>query len=98
VFFGERGVVNHVAIHLGGQRILHASGCVRIESLDRRSPMFRADLAKRFIVARRVLSPTAPWAIVGTEPFAQVRRSASIRSGLPPLPRPLHGCARRVIG
>lgn len=60
VFFGERGAPDHVAIHLGGCKILHASGHVKVESLDRRSALFRADLAKRFTVARRVLSPATP--------------------------------------
>jgi gamma-D-glutamyl-L-lysine dipeptidyl-peptidase len=55
VFFATRGAVDHVAIHLGSKKILHASGCVRIESLDPASKLFRADLASRLELARRVV-------------------------------------------
>lgn len=54
LFFEERGVVNHVAIHMGGLQILHASGCVKVESLDATSDSFRVDLLDRFAFARRV--------------------------------------------
>jgi cell wall-associated NlpC family hydrolase len=53
VFFGRGRVIDHVAIHLGGLRILHASGHVRIESLDPGSRLFRADLRGRFRWAGR---------------------------------------------
>jgi len=55
VFFAEGGVVNHVAIHLGSLKILHASGFVRVESLDPASRLFRADLRSKFKLARRVV-------------------------------------------
>jgi hypothetical protein len=55
VFFADGGVVNHVAIHLGSMKILHASGCVRVESLDPASKIFRADLRSKFKLARRVV-------------------------------------------
>jgi cell wall-associated NlpC family hydrolase len=55
VFFAEGGLVNHVAIHLGSMKILHASGCVRVESLDPASKLFRADLGSKFKLARRVV-------------------------------------------
>ena len=55
VFFGKAGAIDHVAIHLGDLSILHASGDVRIESLDPGSGAFRADLAGRFQWARRIL-------------------------------------------
>ena len=55
VFFAEGGVLNHVAIHLGSLKILHASGFVRVESLDPASRLFRADLRSKFKLARRVV-------------------------------------------
>jgi hypothetical protein len=55
LFFTDRGVVNHVVIHLGGLDILHASGRVRVESLDAASDCFRVDLLARFAFGRRVI-------------------------------------------
>ncbi|MFZ1947895.1 MAG: C40 family peptidase [bacterium] len=55
VFFGRGRTIDHVAIHLGGLRILHASGHVRKESLDPGSRLFRADLRSRFRWARRIV-------------------------------------------
>lgn len=74
VFFGL-GAVDHVGIYLGGQRILHASGHVKVESLDLRSALFRADLAKRFIVARRVLSAITPTLLTTLRPSGVPHRS-----------------------
>jgi hypothetical protein len=54
LFFGPPQGIDHVAIHLGGLSIAHASGWVRTESLDRSSPWFRQDLLGRFRFARRV--------------------------------------------
>jgi hypothetical protein len=54
IFFGSRGSIDHVGIHLGDMKMAHASGYVRIESLDRSSPCFRADLLDRFEFARRI--------------------------------------------
>lgn len=55
VFFGTGRGIDHVAIHLGDLQIAHASGHVRIESLDRSSPRFRADLHRKFRFARRIV-------------------------------------------
>jgi hypothetical protein len=55
VFFGEGRRINHVAIHLGGLGILHASGDVRVESLDPGSAVFRADLAGKLRCVRRIV-------------------------------------------
>lgn len=55
VFFGDPGSIDHVAIHLADRAILHASGDVRIESLDQRSGTFRADLAGRLRCVRRIV-------------------------------------------
>jgi cell wall-associated NlpC family hydrolase len=54
VFFGGRTGIDHVAIHLGDLNILHASGWVRIESLDSSQSGFRSDLYGRFRWARRL--------------------------------------------
>jgi cell wall-associated NlpC family hydrolase len=54
VFFGSDSHIDHVAIHLGDLKIAHASGWVRVESLDRSSPGFRGDLLERFRFARRI--------------------------------------------
>jgi hypothetical protein len=53
IFFGSRGRIDHVAIHLGDLRVLHASGHVRLESLRQGAPGFRADLRERFAWATR---------------------------------------------
>jgi len=55
VFFGKNRVVSHVGVHLGGLRLLHASGYVRVESLDPASRLFRDDLYAKFQWARRIL-------------------------------------------
>ncbi|HVP58083.1 MAG TPA: C40 family peptidase [bacterium] len=55
LFFGQDRQVDHVAIHLGSLRMLHASGWVRIESLSSASEHFRADLLARFKGARRLV-------------------------------------------
>jgi cell wall-associated NlpC family hydrolase len=71
VFFGDRGAVNHVAIHVGDRMIIHASGHVKMESLDPESSLFRDDLARRFMVARRVLPPSRRVAPTGAPRRAQ---------------------------
>jgi cell wall-associated NlpC family hydrolase len=55
LFFGEGDKIDHVGIHLGDRFLLHASGHVRVESLDRGSGLFRPDLLKRYRFARRVI-------------------------------------------
>jgi hypothetical protein len=55
IFFKQDAAVAHVAIHLGGMKILHASGQVKVESLDRRSPFFRPDLHDMYSHGRRIL-------------------------------------------
>ena len=54
VFFGLPGRIDHVALHLGGLDIFHASGYVRVESLEPASPCFRSDLQQRYRFARRI--------------------------------------------
>ncbi len=55
VFFGTDGRIEHVALHMGGLGILHASGHVRLESLDPKSPDFRKDLKEKFAWATRLI-------------------------------------------
>lgn len=54
LFFADKGKIDHVAVYLGGSRILHASGHVRIESLDPKSKTFRPDLQASLIRMRRI--------------------------------------------
>jgi hypothetical protein len=58
VFFG-RDRIDHVALHLGGLDILHASGYVRVESLNEASHSFRPDLCERFRFGRRVIDASS---------------------------------------
>jgi SH3-like domain-containing protein len=51
-FGGERP--EHVAISLGGTDFLHASGWVRVQSLDPRSPRARSDLSAIFLGGGRL--------------------------------------------
>lgn len=53
-FFSCGGKVDHVAIHLGNLKILHASGWVRIESLKKSDPDYRADLLEKLVETRRI--------------------------------------------
>lgn len=48
LFFGA-DKVDHVAISLGGTDFVHASGSVKMESLDSGSPLYREDLKARYI-------------------------------------------------
>jgi hypothetical protein len=54
VFFRTGRSIDHVAIHLGDSKILHASGAVVIESLDAASAGFRPDLVAAFSHGRRL--------------------------------------------
>jgi hypothetical protein len=54
IFFGIPDRIDHVALHLGGLDMVHASGYVRVESLEPSSPGFRSDLHQRYRFARRI--------------------------------------------
>ena len=56
LFFGGEKAT-HVAISLGGADFIHASGWVRVESLNSRSPLFRKDLRESYLGAGRVPIP-----------------------------------------
>jgi hypothetical protein len=55
MFFATNSEIDHVAVHLGDLRILHASGHVRIESLRQGSRLFRPDLMAALQSIRRVI-------------------------------------------
>jgi hypothetical protein len=54
IFFGTGDGIDHVALHLGGLDMIHASGYVRVESLKPSSPGFRSDLHQKYRFARRI--------------------------------------------
>jgi hypothetical protein len=56
LFFGSGLRIDHVAVHLGRMSFLHASGAVKVESLDPSSDLFRNDLLERFLHARRIVN------------------------------------------
>ncbi len=62
LFFGRKATekspekVVHVGIYIGGLKFIHASGKVKINSLDRKSPLFNEYRYKTFLHARRILS------------------------------------------
>ncbi len=56
LFFGEGEAITHVAIYLGGKRFIHASGEVRINSLDTEDELFEPKLAGNLRVIRCVIT------------------------------------------
>ncbi|MCK4236708.1 MAG: C40 family peptidase [Candidatus Krumholzibacteria bacterium] len=55
LFFGEGGVITHVAIYLGNGRFIHAYGDVRINSFLADDPIYEGKLAKVLLFARSIL-------------------------------------------
>lgn len=61
MFFGKAGEegkkdrIRHVGFYLGDNRFIHASGCVRISSLDPDAPDYDEINAKEFIRATRII-------------------------------------------
>jgi hypothetical protein len=55
LFFGEGGLVSHVAICLGEGRFIHSYGDVRINSLYADDPLYEEKLAKTLLFARCIL-------------------------------------------
>lgn len=53
---GKPERITHVGIHVGGLEFIHASGLVRRNSLDPRSPIYSESLRKRLLQVRRVLT------------------------------------------
>ncbi len=62
LFFGRKATntkpekVVHVALYLGGLKYIHASGKVKINSLDKKSPIFNEYRFRTFLHARRIIS------------------------------------------
>ena len=70
LFFGRKkapGIkerITHVAVYLGEGRILHASGRVKIESLDPKDPAFAPDRLATLVRAKRMTSMEAAESVV----------------------------------
>lgn len=57
LFFGRSAQrVTHVGIHMGEGRYIHASGMVRINSIDSNAPDFNLSLRKNLVAASRILN------------------------------------------
>ena len=62
LFFGSkdyksgREKITHVAIYIGNLEFIHASGRVRVNSLDRTKSNFAEGRLKTFIKAKRILT------------------------------------------
>lgn len=57
LFFGRSAQrVTHVAIHMGDGRFIHASGRVRINSIDPKAPDFNLSLRKNLVAVSRILT------------------------------------------
>jgi cell wall-associated NlpC family hydrolase len=62
LFFGKHATdstkekVTHVALYIGGGKFIHASGRVRVNSLEPTSPIFSEYRFRTFLHARRILS------------------------------------------
>lgn len=54
LFFGDGGIVKHVAIFSGDGRFIHAYGFVRVNSLREDDPLYEEKLAKSLMFARTV--------------------------------------------
>jgi cell wall-associated NlpC family hydrolase len=54
--YSDKEKITHVAIYLGDLDFIHASGRVRINSLDKAKINFAEDRLKTFIKAKRILS------------------------------------------
>jgi len=53
-FHDERGAISHVGIAIGGRCVIHASGYVRVDSMDPRDPRYEERLRTMFAGARRL--------------------------------------------
>ncbi|MDP3432064.1 MAG: C40 family peptidase [Bacteroidota bacterium] len=57
LFFGRSAQrITHVGIHMGDGRYIHASGMVRINSIDPKAPDFNLSLRKNLVAASRILN------------------------------------------
>ena len=64
LFFGHqkngKDKITHVAIHMGNGRIIHATGEVKIESLNQNDKDYNPDRYKTLLQARRILGKVKP--------------------------------------
>jgi len=57
LFFGRNAQrVTHVAFYMGNGRYIHASGLVRINSLDPNDPLYNEPLKKKLVASGRILN------------------------------------------
>lgn len=82
MFFGKKAQadkkerVRHVAFYAGDKKFIHASGCIRISSLDPQSPDYDEGNTKEFIRAIRIVGAvdkqnTNIWSIEGNSFYKQ---------------------------
>lgn len=57
LFFGDGGIIKHVAIFMGDWRFIHAYGSVRVNSLNEGDPLYEEKLARSLLFARTVFGP-----------------------------------------
>lgn len=61
LFFGKKAEkgnkerIRHVGFYIGNNRFIHASGCIRVSSLDTKAPDYDEVNAKEFIKASRII-------------------------------------------
>ncbi|MDU1890776.1 MAG: NlpC/P60 family protein [Dysgonomonas sp.] len=60
LFFGKKGKdgkdrIRHVGFYIGNNEFIHASGCIRVSSLDKNSELYDDANAKEFIRASRII-------------------------------------------
>mgnify|MGYP003733834851 FL=1 len=55
LFFGEKDRVTHVGISTGKKEFIHQGGMVKINSLDKKSPVYAYQRSKSFLYVKRIL-------------------------------------------
>lgn len=58
LFFGSEKKISHVAVSMGGPRFMHshASSCIRVNSLDKKDPLFDEFERNRLRVIKRIIT------------------------------------------
>ena len=79
LFFGYekdgKTKITHVAIHIGNGKIIHATGEVKIESLNPKDPNFNPERLKSLKAVRRIIN-------FYPQNFSQTYQSSKIKNGL----------------
>lgn len=60
LFFGQDGIITHVAISLGGPRFIHQSGDVHINSLDPNDVDFKPSSKETLMTVKRIIPEAIP--------------------------------------